>query len=239
MALITKQLAKWFKRPSEQTEKDMIKSFIGDLDDILISMDNMANDMADGFNEQIIKKRGFSTKIMSFLPHMLQPKKIKSQNEKLIELKTSRLKMKSLRETLAKINDSVESMDLKAKPLEKEDVGNRIYELAYPGEAISAGKVVTLEERLQILENSFLTSMDQLNAQLTQISTNLTTLTKRLDDQGVKIDRIDDKITEVDSKLQKIQSTLARISKKLTQNRTLLALLAGSVIALVIVIVIL
>ncbi|MHA2055967.1 MAG: hypothetical protein ACW99F_20550 [Candidatus Hodarchaeales archaeon] len=231
MALITEKLAKWFKKPSEPSEKEMIKSFIGDLDDILVSMDSMANDMTDGFSDQIIKKRGFSTKLMSYLPQVLQPRSIRLENEKLTELKSSRLKMKSLRGTLARISNSVESMDLKVR--------NRIYELAYPGEAISAGKVVTLEEKLQILENSFLTSMDQLNAQLQQISSNLTTLTKRLDEQGVKIDHIDEKITEVDSKLQKIQSTLAKISKKLTQNRTLLALLAGSVIALVIVIVIL
>ncbi|MHA2175525.1 MAG: hypothetical protein ACXABI_11905 [Candidatus Hodarchaeales archaeon] len=239
MALITEKLAKWFKKPSEPSEKEMIKSFIGDLDDILVSMDSMANDMTDGFSEQIIKKRGFSTKLMSYLPQVLQPRSIRLENEKLTELKSSRLKMKSLRGTLARISNSVESMDLKVKPPENTEVGNRIYELAYPGEAISAGKVVTLEERLQILENSFLTSMDQLNAQLQQITSNLTTLTKRLDEQGVKIDQIDEKITEVDSKLQKIQSTLAKISKKLTQNRTLLALLAGSVIALVIVIVIL
>ena len=78
-----------------------------------------------------------------------------------------------------------------------------------------------------------------MNAQMNQISKNLLTLTQRLDEQGVKIDRIDEKITDVQTKLQKIQSTLAKISKKLTQNRTLLALLAGSVIALVVVIVIL
>lgn len=239
MALITAKLAKWFKKPSEPTEKDMIKSFIKDLDDILVSMDSMTNDMVDGFNEQIIRNRGLYTKIMSNLPQILQPSKIRLQNEKLTELKNTKSKMKTLRDTLARISNSIESKDLEVKPQENAEVGNRIYELAYPGESISTGKVVTLEERLQILENSFLTSMDQLNAQLYQISSNLTTLTKRLDEQGVKLDQIDEKITEVDSKLQKVQSTLAKISKKLTQNRTLLALLAGSVIALVIVIVIL
>lgn len=239
MALITAKLAKWFKKPSEPTEKDMIKSFIKDLDDILVSMDSMTNDMVDGFNEQIIRNRGLYTKIMSNLPQILQPSKIRLQNEKLTELKNTKSKMKTLRDTLARISNSIESKDLEVKPQENAEVGNRIYELAYPGESISTGKVVTLEERLQILENSFLTSMDQLNAQLHQISSNLTTLTKRLDEQGVKLDQIDEKITEVDSKLQKVQSTLAKISKKLTQNRTLLALLAGSVIALVIVIVIL
>ena len=239
MALITAKLAKWFKKPSESTEKDMIKSFIKDLDDILVSMDSMTNDMVDGFNEQIIRNRGLYTKMISNLPQILQPNKIRLQNEKLTELKNTKSKMKALRDTLARISNSIESKDFEVKPQENAEAGNRIYELAYPGESISTGKVVTLEERLQILENSFLTSMDQLNAQLHQISSNLTTLTKRLDEQGVKLDQIDEKITEVDSKLQKVQSTLVKISKKLTQNRTLLALLAGSVIALVIVIVIL
>ena len=239
MALITSKLAKWFKKPSELTEKDMIKSFIKDLDDILISMDSMTNEMVDGFNDQIIKNRGLYTRIMSNLPQILQPSKIRLQNEKLTELKATKVKMKSLRETLARISESIESKDLEVRPQESAEVGNRIYELAYPGESISAGKVVTLEERLQILENSFLTSMDQLNAQLHQISSNLTTLTARLDEQGVKIDRIDEKITEVDSKLQKIQSTLAKISRKLTQNITLLSLLSCSFISLVIFILIL
>jgi archaellum component FlaC len=239
LALLTKQLAKWFKKPAEPTEKEMLKDFIGELDSVLESMDSMTSDMISGFDTQIIKQRNLPTKIISNLPKVLQSKTIRNQNEKLIELNGTKKKMSALRKTLGRISESVDSMDLQASPLEGEEVGNRIYELAYPGETISSSKVGTLEEKLQILENSFLTSMDQMNAQMNQISANLTTLTKRLDEQGVKLDRIDEKITEVSTRLQKIQSMLTKISRKLTQNRTLLALLAGSVIALVIVIVIL
>lgn len=239
MSLLTKQLSKWFKKPTEPTEKEMIKEFIGELDSVLESMESMTSDIAQGFQTQIIEERSFSNKIIANLPKFLQPPRIRSQNEKLVQLNGTKQKMKSLRGTLTKISDSVDSMDLNAAPLEGDEAGNRVYELAYPGEAVSSKKVVTLEEKLQILENSFLTSMDQLNAQMHQISTNLTLLNKRLDEQGVKIDRIDEKITAVDTKLQKVQSMLTKISRKLTQNRTLLALLAGSVIALVIVIIVL
>ena len=239
MALLTNILAKWFKKPAEPTEKEMIKDFIQELDSVLISMEEMTEDMTNGFSNQVIQRRPLSTKLMAYLPKFMQSKNTRSQNEKLIELKNTKQKMRTLRGTLSKIDESVDSMDLHAAPLEGEEVGNRIYELAYPGEAITSSKVGTLEERLQMLENSFLASMDQLNGQMNQISSNLLTLTQRLEEQGVKIDRIDEKITDVQSKLQKIQSTLAKISRKLTQNRTLLALLVGSVIALVIVIVIL
>ncbi len=239
MALLTNILAKWFKKPAEPTEKEMIKDFIQELDSVLMSMEEMTEDMTNGFSNQVIQRRPLSTKLMTYLPKFMQSKNTRSQNEKLIELKNTKQKMHTLRGTLSKIDESVDSMDLHAAPLEGEEVGNRIYELAYPGEAITSSKVGTLEERLQMLENSFLASMDQINGQMNQISSNLLTLTQRLEEQGVKIDRIDEKITDVQSKLQKIQSTLAKISRKLTQNRTLLALLVGSVIALVIVIVIL
>ncbi|MHA1207295.1 MAG: hypothetical protein ACTSSO_06970 [Candidatus Hodarchaeales archaeon] len=239
LALLTKQLAKWFKKPTELSEKEMLTDFIKDLDSVLFSMEEMTDDMTQGYRQQVIHKRPLTTKIIAILPKFIQPYKIKSQNEKLTELSITKQKMQSLRGTLAKIGDSIDTMEIRATPLEGEEVGNRIYELEYPGESISQVKVGTLEEKLQLLENSFLSAMDQMNAQMNQISSNLTTLTKRLDEQGVKIDQIDTKITEVVTKLQKIQNTLGKISKKLTQNRTLLALLAGSVIALVIVIVIL
>jgi archaellum component FlaC len=239
LALLTKRLSKWFKRPAEPTEKEMIKEFVNDLHSVLETMENMTDDISKGYKSQVIEKRSLSSKIVANLPKIIQPQRIKLQNEKLNELSETKQKMQSLRNTLVHIGDSVDSMDLQATPLEGEDVGNRIYELAYPGETVTSKKVITLEEKLQMLENSFLESMDQMNAQMNQISTNLATLTRRLDEQGVKIDQIDTKITAVDNKLQKIQSTLAKISKKLTQNRTLLALLAGSVIALVVVIVIL
>lgn len=239
LALLTKRLSKWFKRPAEQTEKEMIKDFVNDLHSVLEAMENMTEDISEGYKSQVIEKRTLSSRIIANLPKVIQPSKIKRQNEKLNEMSETKHKMQSLRSTLTNINDSIDSMDLQATPLEGEEVGNRIYELAYPGEAVTSKNVVTLEEKLQMLENSFLESMDRMNAQMNQISTNLATLTKRLDEQGVKIDQIDTKITAVDNKLQKIQSTLTKISKKLTQNRTLLALLAGSVIALVIVIVIL
>ena len=239
MALLTKQLAKWFKKPVEQTEKELLKEFIEELDSVLETMERMTSDISQGFKEQIIKPRSIFNKIVAVMPKVVQPTQIRDQNEKLMELNGTKQKMKSLRETLGKISSSIDSMDINATPIESEEVGNRIYELAYPGEEISSEKIVTLEEKLQILENSFLTSMDQMNAQMNQVSTNLALLTKRLDEQGVKIDRIDEKITAVDTKLQKVQITLTKISKKLTQNRTLLALLAGSVIALVIVIIVL
>ncbi|MFX0150556.1 MAG: hypothetical protein ACFFAJ_07260 [Candidatus Hodarchaeota archaeon] len=239
MSVITKRLGKWFKKPTEPTEKELIKNFIEDLESVLESMETMTDDISQGFTSQVVQKRSLGTKILSSMPKIIQPSHVRLQNEKITEMQEAKRKMKLLRGTLANISESIETMDIRATPAKNAEFGNRIYELAYPGEAISTKNVGTLEERLQILENSFLTSMDQMNAQMNQISQNLATLAQRLDQQGVKIDRIDEKITEVDSKLIKVQSTLGKISRKLTQNRTLLALLAGSVIALVIVIIVL
>ncbi len=239
MSVITKRLGKWLKKAEEPSEKELIVGFIHDLESVLESMEEMSDDISTGYSDQVIQKRSFSSKVLASMPKFMQSRRLRQQNEKKAEITEAKRKMLLLRGTLANISESIESMDLKAAPQASDDMGNRIYEMAYPGEAITSQNVGTLEERLQILENSFLTSMDQLNAQMNQISQNLTTLSRRLDEQGVKIDRIDEKITEVDSKLQKVQSTLGKISRKLTQNRTLLALLAGSVIALVIIIVVL
>ncbi len=239
MSVITKRLEKWFKKPSEPSEKELIMGFIQDLETVLESMESMAEDIDLGYSDQVIKNRNLSSKILASLPKFIQPTQIKRQNEKVTEIRESKRKMKLLRGTLASINESIGSMDLSAAPSENLEVGNRIYELAYPGEQFSTKKVGTLEERLQILENSFLTTMDRMEEQMIQISKNLATLTQRLNEQGVKIDQIDNKITEVDTKIQKVQSTLRKISNKLTQNRTLLVLLAGSVITLIIVIIVL
>ncbi|MFX0084577.1 MAG: hypothetical protein ACFFAU_02805 [Candidatus Hodarchaeota archaeon] len=239
MSLITKRLGKWLKKPAEPSEKELIIGFIEDLESVLESMEDMAEDIHNGYSKQVVQQRSIISKVSAVLPKFMQPDRVRQQNEKMTEIQETRHKMQLLKRTLGNISESIESMDLRAAPPENDEMGSRIYELAYPGESITSKNVGTLEERLKILENSFLASMDQLNAQISQISLNLTTLTKRLDEQGVKIDRIDEKITEVDSKLQRVQSTLGKISRKLTQNRTLLALLAGSVIALVVVIIIL
>ena len=238
MSLITKRLEKWLKKPTEPTEKEMLLGFIGDLDSVLETMESMADDVYFGYSNQVIDQRTIPKKIAASLPKFLQPVQIKRQNEKIKEIKDTKQKMRHLRETLGGIGESIETMDLTATPPESQ-LGNRIYEIAYPGEAITSQNVGTLEERLQILENSFLTSMDQMNNQIQQISQNLATLTQRMDEQGVKIDQIDQKIDTVNTRLKNVQSTLVKISQKLTQNRTLLALLAGSVIALVIVIILL
>ena len=201
-------------------------------------MEGLAADMYEGFNSQVLQQRSFSSKILSLVPNFLQPTGIRAQTKRKQELGSATLKMKYLRKTLNEIDTSIKQKDFSTKPSTESNFGHQIYELAYPGERINSHKVGTLEERLQILENSFLASMDKVNDQLNDISLNLKTLKTRLDEQSVKIDRIDDKISEVDSKLKKIQSSLVNISRKLTQNRTLLALLAGSVIALIIVIII-
>lgn len=239
MSVITKRLGKWFKKTEEPSEKELIVGFIHDLESVLESMEEISDDVSNGYSSQVVQKRTFSSKILASMPKFMQPNRIRQQNEKTTEIKETKRRMQLLRGTLSDISESIESMDLRAAPPASDEMGNRIYELAYPGEAVTSQNVSTLEEKLQILENSFLTSMNEMNENMNQISQSLKTLTQRLDEQGIKIDKIDEKITEVDTKLQKVQSTLGKISRKLTQNRTLLALLAGSVIALVIVIVVL
>ena len=238
MSIITKRLNKWFKKPEEPTEKELLVSFIHDLESVLDSMDGMADDLSGGMSEQVVQKRSFTSKLMASFPRFLQPKDIQKQNEKVTEIRETKRKMQLLKGTLGEIGESIETMDLRATPPEQTNIGTRIYELAYPGEAVSSRNVETLEKRLKTLENSFLTSVEGMNEQMTQISQSLNTLAQRLDEQGVKIDNIDVKITEVDSKLQKVQSTLAKISRKLTQNRTLLAILVGALITIAIVLVV-
>lgn len=238
MTVITK-LGSWFKKPEKVDEKEMIIDFIGDLESVLDSMGNIVDDVHEGYQDQVIKKRTFTDKILGVLPSFLQSNDVKEQSKKSTEIQQTKIKMSTLKSTLSHVKESVQNMDMETSTTSNETMGKRVYELAYPGESISSEKVETLEERLKKLENNFLSSMDDLNTQIEKISLNLQQLTTKLDSQGVKIDNIDEKIDIMDSKLDKVQKKLVSISRKLTQNRTLLALLTGSVIALVLIIIIL
>ena len=99
MSLVTKQLAKWFKKPAEPSEKEMLTDFIKELDSVLLSMEEMTDDITQGYKNQVIQKRPLSTKIIANLPKIFQPNEVKTQNEKLSELSSTKLKMQSLRGT--------------------------------------------------------------------------------------------------------------------------------------------
>ena len=69
MALLTKQLAKWFKKTDEPSEKEMLTNFIKELDSVLYSMEEMTDDITQGYRKQVIQKRSFTTQIVANLPN--------------------------------------------------------------------------------------------------------------------------------------------------------------------------
>ncbi|MHA2245871.1 MAG: hypothetical protein ACXADY_12980, partial [Candidatus Hodarchaeales archaeon] len=129
MSVITKKLGKWLKRPAEPSEKEMIVSFIEDLENVL---DSMAEDIYHGYSEQVVQKRSFKSKMTASLPKFLQSSRIRQQNEKMTEIQETKRKMRLLKGTLEKVSESIESMDLNAAPTSNDEIGSRIYELAYP-----------------------------------------------------------------------------------------------------------
>ena len=134
--------------------------------------------------------------------------------------------------TLNTLLDQVEGC-LVDVPLGPEEVGRRIYEVAYPGQEVSEENLTQLETRMEELEQSFFGSLDAINTQMAVLTQTLTQISDKLNDQGVVLNHMDDKLDRVETKIDQARVTLEKISTKLSQNRVILAFLLGAIVILV------
>jgi len=216
-----------FKRTPEPTHQELMIDFIHDLENVTSAVAELADDMHDEFHGQVIATRSFRKRILSWLPTRIQPKSIRIEEEKVSEIKDVRTRVATVGSALRQLDESIRSMP------SEEEMGQRIYEIAFPNEKLDDKKVDELEERLKKIELGFVESMQQLKDQMNDISGSLAEMHGKLASQGVKLDSIDEKIDIVDSRLVRLQKSLVEISAKISQNRTLMAFLAGAVIVLV------
>ncbi|MHA2271294.1 MAG: hypothetical protein ACXACI_05485 [Candidatus Hodarchaeales archaeon] len=212
------------KRTPEASHQEMMLEFIHDLTDVTSAVADLADEMHTEFEQQVIDTRPFRKRLLSWFPSRLQPKSVKAQEQKVREIRDVRSRVNTVGSALQQLEHSIQSMP------SEEEMGQRIYEIAFPNEKLDDKKAEELEERLKEIELGFVENMQELKDRMNDISSTIAEMHTKLADQGVKLDTIDEKIDIMDSRLVRLQKSLVEISAKISQNRTLMAFLAGAVI---------
>lgn len=209
----------------EPDQHEQVTQFLDDLRDLTESVENLLDDISDQFDKQVIEPRSSIQKTLTKLPAFLQPKQIKKENSQSSEFKLIKSKIHNLNASVDQIEDVFEKMP------REEEIGQRIYELSYPGEkTIDSEKLDLLEQRLHEMETQFFDSIAKITEQMGVITNTLSSISENLNEQGVVINSIDVKIDRVETKVDQAKVTLEKISKKVTENKLLLAFIAGVIV---------
>lgn len=222
-----KKLGAKFSSTKEPDQREMVENFITDLKSITVSIGDLVENMGDEFEKQVVEDRRLIDKTLLKLPSFLQPVKLKESEKDRKKISMVRSRIYSLNASLDKIETGLTNV-----PLTQEELGQRIYEVAYPGQELSEANINAIEERFQEIEKSFFDSIQQVNQQMAVITEALTQISEKLNTQGVVLENMDVKLDRVETKVDQAKVTLEKISTKLTQNRVLLAFLLGAVIIL-------
>ena len=213
-------------RPTKEPDQhEQVKQFLADLRDVTESVESLLDDISDQFEKQVIEPRSSLQKILTKLPPFLQPKQVKKENSQSSEFQIIKSKIHNLNVSVDQIEDIFEKMP------REEEIGQRIYELSYPGEqSVDPEKLYLLEQRLHEMETLFFDSLTKITEQMGTITQTLTTISEILNEQGIVINSIDVKIDRVETKVDQAKVTLEKISKKVTENKLLLAFIAGVIV---------
>lgn len=222
-----KQLGSKFKHSKEPDQREIVNNFISDLKVITTSIGDLVENLDEQFEDQVIKERSLIQKTLLKLPAFLQPVKLKEEEADKKNLTVVKQRIITLNTSLEHIEEGLTSV-----PLTHEEMGKRIYEVAYPGQEINEENITVIEERFQEIEKSFFESLQQVNTQMSLITDTLTNISDKLGDQGIVLEGIDIKLDRVETKVDQARITLEKISAKLSQNRALLAFLLGAVVIL-------
>ena len=76
-------------------------------------------------------------------------------------------------------------------------------------------------------------ALGDVGTQISLIKSALDNMAGQLDEQGVVLTNIDEKIEVLDTKMDKAQDLLVKISKKITGNRVIMLVIAGTATALI------
>ena len=227
-----KKLGSKFTTTKEPDQREMVTTFIGDLKTITTSIEDLVETLGDEFEKQVVQDRGLIDKTLLKLPQFLQPIKLKESEQE-------RKKITNVKSRIYELNTSLDKVEagLTNIPLTQEEMGKRIYEVAYPGQELSEENITAIEERFQEIEKSFYDSIQQVNQQMAVITEALTQISDKLGNQGVVLEYMDVKLDRVETKVDQAKVTLEKISTKLTQNKVLFAFLLGAVVILIAVLV--
>ncbi len=226
---MTKKLS---RSSTDEEQVSMIQDFLTSLEEAIQTMDGFIAEIEQEYQEQIIEQRQLVDKILSVLPGNLKPHKLREQERKLLELKASRERLRRVSLALQEIEDKLTH----PHELDPEELEEYLIEISFPGEQRTTSQLEIIERRIERLESHFYDSMNQLNQQLTRIHEALQRMMTELEKQGMKLDVITLKTTEVEQRLERVQKSMNKISRALTENKIILGLLLGAVIALLLVI---
>ncbi len=227
-----KTITKRLSRASDEEQVALVKEFISSLEDAIQTMNGFISEMEEEYQRQVIAQRNIMEKMLATLPSPLKPERIREQERKIAELKTSRERLHRVAQALRKIEVKLTH----PQQISPEELENYLVEISFPGEQRTASQLEIIEQRIERLETNFYESMDQLSQQLNRIHDALQKMTGELQQQGMKLDVISSKATEVEHRLERVQKSMNKISRALTENKIILGLLLGAVIALLVVI---
>ncbi|MFX0094181.1 MAG: hypothetical protein ACFFBD_20755 [Candidatus Hodarchaeota archaeon] len=214
-----------FKKPESANQIELMQEFLFNLETITDSVEEVLDDIDEEYEEQVIQKRGISEKISaSVLPSSLQPSQVRLQEAQKEKFSNTREKLRQISNALGKMKVSLTVLP------SSEEMGKRIYTLAYPGsQEVSTEKLIELEARLENLEYSFYEAFETLNTRMKTMVDAMQTMGHELQKQGLRLEQIDQKVDEVNTRLERATEQLVEISKKLMSNKTILAFIIGAV----------
>lgn len=208
----------------EPDQREQVKDFLVDLKELTTSIETLLDDVSEQFNTQVVEKRGLMQKTLVKLPTIFQSKDLKKEQDQSKEFSTVKSRIHNINVSIDKVEELFEQVPT------QEELGQRVYELAYPGEQVTEKRLEEIELRFKEMEEKFFDSVKAVTDQMKTITLSLTKISDQLEEQGIVVNNIDMKLDRVETKMDKALVTLDKISKKITQNKLLIAFLAGVVI---------
>ena len=206
---------------------ELMRDTLHDLTDIVSSMKNVFQDFETGYDEQLQEERSTWEKFQSKLPGFMQSSSMKNDEERVKRIKSNKSNLSELEDNLKKLEMVISSGSTSLEQLSEAYINSAI-----PGEK-SDRALSELEKRMEMMEANVAGAMEDLAAQITLIKSALDNMAGQLDEQGVQLTNIDEKIDTLDGKLDKAHDMLKTISRKLTGNRVIMLVVAGTATAVI------
>ncbi len=210
-------------------EKDeMVMETLNELKDIVSNMKDVFEQFESGYEIQLEEERTAWQKFQSKLPKFLQSKQLKNENRRIERIKSNK-------STLAELEDNFNKLEivLSTSTNNLESLGEVFVDTAIPGSPTDDA-IEELEQKMEDMQQNLANALDNINVQISLIKTALDNMAAQLDEQNVILEGVDEKIDVIDSKLDRAQEMLKKISKKITGNRLLMLVIAGTATAVII-----
>ncbi|MCY3410049.1 MAG: hypothetical protein INQ03_00300 [Candidatus Heimdallarchaeota archaeon] len=222
---LIKKISEKFKgeRPDE-----LVMETLTELKDIVSSMKNVFEEFEEGYEEQLEEERTAWQKMQTKLPSFLQSSQTKSEMHRMERIKSNK-------STLAELEDNFNKLEmvLTSSSATMESISEAYINTAIPAHSRNDDAIMELEKRMEMISENMSASLGDINAQISLIKSALDNMAGQLDEHGVVLDGIDSKVNVLDEKMDKAQNMLEKISKKLTGNRIILLVIAGTATALI------